>query len=44
MFKEIIEKTLKNEGGYVNHASDKGGETDKGIARKVWSQWTGWLS
>lgn len=42
MFKEIIEKTLKNEGGYVNHASDRGGETYKGIARKFWPQWTGW--
>jgi lysozyme family protein len=31
------------EGGYVNNPSDKGGETYKGISRKNFPAWTGWL-
>ena len=32
----------KHEGGYVNNANDAGGETYRGIARKVWPSWEGW--
>jgi lysozyme family protein len=31
-----------NEGGYANNPADNGGETYKGIARKFWSEWSGW--
>jgi lysozyme family protein len=34
--------TQKNEGGYVNDTKDKGGETYRGIARKIWASWKGW--
>lgn len=30
------------EGGYANDPNDRGGETYKGIARKIDSKWTGW--
>lgn len=35
-------KTLKNEGGYANDPDDRGGETWKGIARKMHPKWKGW--
>ena len=35
-------KTSAHEAGYANHASDKGGETWRGIARKFWPTWEGW--
>jgi lysozyme family protein len=35
-------KILKNEGGYSNDKSDKGGETYKGISRVNWPKWLGW--
>lgn len=35
-------KTAKNEGGYANDPADHGGETWKGIARKLWPGWEGW--
>jgi lysozyme family protein len=31
-----------NEGGYVNRADDKGGETYCGVSRKWHPQWAGW--
>jgi lysozyme family protein len=31
-----------NEGGYVNHPSDGGGETYRGVARKYHPDWEGW--
>jgi len=35
---------LANEGGYVNDPQDPGGETYKGVARKMWSAWDGWIN
>lgn len=40
--KNIIEKTLVVEGGYVNDPLDRGGETYKGISRKFHGNWEGW--
>ena len=34
--------TMKNEGGYANDKSDKGGETYCGISRKNFPRWIGW--
>lgn len=33
---------LLNEGGYVNDPDDPGGETYKGVARKMHPKWAGW--
>lgn len=41
-FNEAFENTLKHEGGYSDHPSDKGGETYKGISRRYWPKWGGW--
>jgi len=41
--KIALEKTLANEGGYVNDINDPGGETYKGIARNMWPKWDGWI-
>lgn len=41
-FELALERTLKHEGGYVNHPSDPGGETYRGISRKNWPDWAGW--
>ncbi len=41
-FIKSYEKTSKFEGGYANHKNDKGGETYKGIARKMHPNWVGW--
>lgn len=35
--------TMKSEGGYVNDPQDPGGETYKGVARKMNSKWDGWV-
>lgn len=35
--------TLAHEGRYVNDPTDRGGETWKGIARKFWGKWEGWV-
>ena len=43
-FKVAFAKTIRFEGGYVNHKADKGGETYKGIARNFWPKWKGWAS
>lgn len=37
-------KTIDNEGGYGNDPDDPGGETYKGIARKMNSKWEGWIT
>lgn len=34
--------TMSHEGRYSNNPADKGGETWKGIARKIWPLWGGW--
>lgn len=41
-FKPAFQIMITTEGGYVNDPQDPGGETYKGIARKVWSKWSGW--
>lgn len=35
--------TLAYEGGYDNHPADRGGETFRGVSRKNWPNWTGWM-
>lgn len=35
-FDEIIEKVLEHEGGYVNDATDRGGETKHGISKRAY--------
>ena len=42
-FQIAYEKTSKVEGGYANHPDDKGGETYRGIARKFFPKWSGWV-
>jgi lysozyme family protein len=40
---DIADKlTSKAEGGYANDPDDRGGETWKGIARKMHPEWEGW--
>jgi len=41
-FKTAFDKTIVTEGGYVNDPDDPGGETYKGVARKIHSKWPGW--
>lgn len=41
-FEQALKKTLEHEGGYVNDPDDPGGETYKGIARKMHPNWEGW--
>ena len=36
IFEKCIKVILKNEGGYVNHPNDPGGETNMGIAKKFY--------
>lgn len=36
VFEKILKKVLEFEGGYVNHPHDPGGETNKGITKKVY--------
>lgn len=43
-FKKAYEMLIENEGGYANNPNDKGGETYKGIARKYWPDWSGWIT
>jgi len=38
-----FQKTIENEGGYVNDPDDPGGETYKGVSRKNWPDWLGWI-
>lgn len=41
-FKQALQQVLEHEGGYVNDPDDRGGETYKGIARNMNSNWIGW--
>ena len=41
-FNTAFENVLSHEGGYVNDPDDPGGETYKGVARKMNSKWDGW--
>jgi lysozyme family protein len=41
-FNPALEKVLSHEGGYVVDPNDPGGETYKGVARKIHSKWDGW--
>lgn len=38
-FKKVASIILKHEGGYVNHPSDKGGATNKGITLSTWKKY-----
>lgn len=38
-----VQNTELWEGGYSNNAADSGGETYRGISRKNWRNWNGWL-
>lgn len=40
-FKECLDIVLKHEGGWVNHPSDPGGETNLGVTKRVWEEWVG---
>jgi lysozyme family protein len=40
-FKECLELLLKSEGGWVNHPSDPGGETNLGVTKRVWEEYVG---
>lgn len=40
-FDECLKMLLHHEGGYVNHPSDPGGETNLGVTKKVYQEWGG---
>ena len=42
-FNEALKHTLQFEGGYVNDPADNGGETFRGVSRKSWPKWPGWV-
>ncbi len=42
-FNIAFDSTMGHEGGYANNPNDRGGETYKGIARKYWPKWGGWV-
>lgn len=42
-FKTAFDLMIAHEGGYVNDPDDPGGETYKGVARKMHSKWLGWM-
>jgi len=41
-FTKAFQLVIANEGGYGNDPDDPGGETYKGVARKIFSKWEGW--
>ena len=41
-FTQAFQLMIAHEGGYVNDPDDPGGETYKGVARKIFSKWDGW--
>ena len=40
-FNHCLDLVLKSEGGWVNHPSDPGGETNLGVTKRVWEEWVG---
>ena len=40
-FKACLDLVLQSEGGWVNHPSDPGGETNLGVTKRVWEEWVG---
>jgi lysozyme family protein len=42
-FTNAYQLVIAHEGGYVNDPDDPGGETYKGVARKIFSKWDGWI-
>lgn len=42
-YEQSLKWVLSHEGGYVNDPDDPGGETYKGVARKMNSKWGGWV-
>jgi len=43
-FTQAFQLMIVHEGGYVNDPDDPGGETYKGVARKIFSKWDGWTT
>ena len=43
-FINAFQQVMAHEGGYVNDPDDPGGETYKGVARKIHSKWEGWTT
>lgn len=43
-FNQAYKKMITHEGGYVNDPDDPGGETYKGVSRKNWGTWEGWVT
>lgn len=41
-FTQAFQLMIAHEGGYGNDPDDPGGETYKGVARKIHSKWEGW--
>ncbi len=41
---KILPFTLNREGGYANVSGDNGGETYRGISRRKWPNWSGWVT
>ncbi len=42
-FTNAFQLVIAHEGGYGNDPDDPGGETYKGVARKIFSKWDGWI-
>lgn len=42
-YENVVVGILQVEQGYVDHKSDRGGETYAGISRKNWPHWDGWF-
>lgn len=42
VFTQAYVAMIALEGGYANAATDRGGETYRGISRRFWPEWEGW--
>ena len=42
VFEAAMDYMQPSEGGYVCDPDDSGGETFRGISRRVWPDWAGW--